>query len=156
MSQPELNSASRGRSRREGGKPSLYRPLRDEKDRYSGYRSKNKPGGGSSAEAATPTILLKSKTSDTRSLSPVRNAHTAGGDVAPQEVARAPARKGVAPVPQAGPTLEPVKLLNEDLMFQDSLHDFLTDNPDFLVVGCVGQQWSGKSSILSHLAASKY
>jgi protein SMG9 len=50
----------------------------------------------------------------------------------------------------------PVKLLSEDLAFQDSLHEFLTDNPDFLVVGCVGLQWSGKSTVLSHLAGSKY
>jgi protein SMG9 len=50
----------------------------------------------------------------------------------------------------------PVKILDENLTFQDSLHEFLSENSDFLVVGCVGLQWSGKSTVLSHLATSKY
>nr|CAG4642086.1 EOG090X0EPT [Eurycercus lamellatus] len=49
---------------------------------------------------------------------------------------------------------EPVKLLNEELGFQNSLLEYLSDDQDFLVIGCVGSQWSGKSSLLSHLAAS--
>nr|CAG4650528.1 EOG090X0EPT [Sida crystallina] len=62
---------------------------------------------------------------------------------------REPSSKGMGLVMSS-----PVKMLNEELLFVDTFGDFLGDNPDFLVVGCVGLQWSGKSSVLSHLATS--
>nr|CAG4645159.1 EOG090X0EPT [Leptodora kindtii] len=36
----------------------------------------------------------------------------------------------------------------------DGLAEYLSENPDFLVIGFVGLQWSGKSTVSSHLAAS--
>nr|CAG4637395.1 EOG090X0EPT [Ceriodaphnia reticulata] len=159
MSQPEQTSSSRGKSRREGGKQSLYKPGRDERDRsgYSSYRGKSRPT--SNVDAAPPTILLKTRANETRSLSPVTHqvktpSVTSGENSARDSTFKIPpTRKDVENVITV-PMTAPVKLLNEEMAFQDSLHDFLGDNPDFLVVGCVGFQWSGKSSVLSHLAAS--
>lgn len=41
---------------------------------------------------------------------------------------------------------------DESLIINDSLLEFLTDSNDFLVVGCIGSQGVGKSSLMSHLA----
>lgn len=161
MSQPEPSSSSRGKSRRDGGKQSLYRPTRDERDRSgysSGYRGKNRPS--SNVDAAPPTILLKTRANDTRSLSPVQqvkpSVSLASGENVSRDAFKVHARKDVLDNTAVPSMPTPVKFLSEDLVFQDSLHDFLTDNCEFLVVGCVGLQWSGKSSVLSHLASSKY
>lgn len=160
MSQPELNFSSRGKPRREGGKQStLYKPSRDERDRSS-YRGKSRQLA--SMDLAPPTILLKTRANETRSLSPVQQVKNPSTNSALDDNSakaatfRAPLRKDVDNTTTIIPSMtSPVKLLGEELSFQDSLHDFLSDNPDFLVVGCVGLQWSGKSSILSHLAASE-
>jgi protein SMG9 len=158
MSQPETNSSSRGKSRREGGKQSLYKPSRDERDRSgygSNYRGKNRQSAN--VDIAPPTILLKTRANETRSLSPVHQVKTSvSGENLSRNAFKIPARKDDSDNTATVIMTAPVKLLSEDLAFQDSLHEFLTDNPDFLVVGCVGLQWSGKSSVLSHLAASKY
>lgn len=158
MSQPEPNTTSRGKPRREGGKQSLYKPSRDERDRswHTSYRGKGRQSAN--IDATPPTILLKTRANETRSLSPVHQVKTSnpssGGEGAARETFKIPARKDVD-TSVAIPMTTTVKFLNEDLAFHDSLHEFLTDNPDFLVIGCVGLQWSGKSSLLSHLAASE-
>lgn len=159
MSQPEPSSSSRGKPRREGGKQSLYKPSRDERDRsgYNSYRGKSRQSVN--VDAAPPTILLKTRANETRSLSPVHQMKTSttpsGGESTARETFKVPAARKDVDTTITIPMIVPVKLLNEDLNLQDSIHEFLTDNPDFLVVGCVGLQWSGKSSVLSHLAASE-
>ncbi|KAK2711619.1 nonsense-mediated mRNA decay factor SMG9-like isoform X2 [Artemia franciscana] len=45
----------------------------------------------------------------------------------------------------------PVKLLDEMLVFSNSVMQFLNEQSDFLVVGCIGTQGVGKSHILSSL-----
>ena len=157
MSQPEPSS-SRGKTRREGGKPTLYKPGRDERDRsgYSSYRGKSRQT--SNVDAAPPTILLKTRANETRSLSPVTHNQVkipSGGENSRDPTFKIPPVKKEVENVVTIPMTAPVKLLNEEMSFQDSLHDFLGDNPDFLVIGCVGLQWSGKSSVLSHLAASE-
>ncbi|XP_032794696.2 protein SMG9 [Daphnia magna] len=159
MSQPEASSTSRGKSRRDGGKQSLYRPTRDERDRSgynSGYRGKSRPAAN--VDAAPPTILLKTRANDTRSLSPVQQVKPSGplasGENLSRDAFKVHARKDVSDNTAVLSMATPVKFLSKDLIFQDSLHDFLTDNCEFLVIGCVGLQWSGKSSVLSHLASS--
>jgi protein SMG9 len=47
-----------------------------------------------------------------------------------------------------------VKLLDDNtLQICDGLFEFLTDQNDFLVVGCLGLQGVGKSTVMSHLAS---
>ncbi|XP_044750959.1 protein SMG9 [Coccinella septempunctata] len=48
-----------------------------------------------------------------------------------------------------------IKFLDEGMLFTDNLQDYVRDNSDFLVVGVIGQQGVGKSSILNGLANNK-
>jgi len=45
-----------------------------------------------------------------------------------------------------------VKLIDENHTFCDSIADFLTDNTDFLVIGVLGLQNAGKSTVINSLA----
>ena len=47
-----------------------------------------------------------------------------------------------------------VKLLDENLQWQDDLSDFLNEQTDFLVVGVLGKKGAGKSTLMSMLAAN--
>nr|CAG4646614.1 EOG090X0EPT [Macrothrix elegans] len=158
MSQPESGASSRKYRREPAGKQTLYRPSRDERDRsaYSGFRGKSRQAA---ADPTPPTILLKTRANETRSLSPVQQVNKTSADSSTSEAAskdnfKVPPRRDAAGTLPSISMSSPVKFLSEEMFFQDSLHDFLTDNPEFLVVGCVGLQWCGKSTILSHLASS--
>jgi len=161
MSQPEYN---RGKlSKKDGAGSSSSKMSRFETDKkfkdrdrpkFSSH-SRNRP---SAADSNQPTILLKTRAAEARSLSPAPlKSHTIEPSVIrePKESFKVIGSKdgggnfGPSPVMSS-----PVKLLNGELSFQDSLIEHLSDNPDFLVVACVGLQWSGKSTILSHLASS--
>lgn len=48
-----------------------------------------------------------------------------------------------------------VKLLEDGAVFVENLQDFVQENNEFLVVGVVGMQGVGKSTILNLLAANK-
>lgn len=48
-----------------------------------------------------------------------------------------------------------VKLLEDGVVFVENLQDFVQENNDFLVVGVVGMQGVGKSTILNLLAANR-
>jgi len=156
MSQPEYN---RGKLNKKEGVASSSKMSRFDnekkfKDRdrskFSAH-SRNRP---SAADTSQPTILLKARATEARSLSPTPNKSQLI-EAATKEPFKVPGIKD-APGSIHSPIVmsSPVKLLNQELMFQDSLIENLSDNPDFLVVGCVGLQWSGKSTILSHLASS--
>ncbi len=54
------------------------------------------------------------------------------------------------------PMVSSVKLLDENLQWQDTLLEFMCDQPDFLVVGVLGKKGVGKSTLMSLLAGSKY
>lgn len=54
------------------------------------------------------------------------------------------------------PMAGPVKLLDENLQWQDTLLEFMSDQPDFLVVGVLGKKGVGKSTLMSLLAGSKF
>ena len=178
MSQPAEPSSSslRGNNKGRGGSNSqLYRPGRHEGDdrrfnhrdsrasKHSGKNQRYTNAAPESASPAPPTILLKTRaTAETRSLSPVDHQQTkpSTGPTTPvREPFKVPARKDVPGAPlQVLPVMTgPVKLLGEELAnLQTSLlQEFLSDEQDFLVVGCVGPQWTGKSSLLSRLAVSE-
>ena len=44
-----------------------------------------------------------------------------------------------------------LKFVDENHIFCDGISEFLTDNTDFLVIGVIGPQNSGKSTILNSL-----
>ncbi len=116
-----------------------------------GYSSKPRPPFHDASLINPPNITLLKTRREARSPSPTTSSETKdqGSDpAAPPALVRGEPR---------GPKAmrAPVKFLSEELTFVDSLSDYLGENPDFLVVGCVGLQWSGKSSLLSHLAASE-
>jgi len=168
MSQPsDLTgyTSSRGKPRAQ-----LYRPARDDADRSRGRGGNKYFGGGGRHQqrqgdvqsAAPPTILLKTRTqepSQARSLSPAQQQKEPEPFKVPatkKEVTGGMQQSSSTATAAATAMTLPVKILDENLTFQDSLHEFLSENSDYLVVGCVGLQWSGKSTVLSHLAVSKY
>lgn len=166
MSQPEGSALNEGKSQHGSKNRSLKpdlgakftrlsredgdRKYRDkDRSRHSGYSGRNRPPP---ADGNPHTVILKTRTIDTRSLSPVLTPKLPASDFGAKE-----SSKLIGKVPNSSASMStPVKVLNEELIFLDSLGDYLTDNPDFVVIGCVGLQWSGKSTILSHLAVSKY
>ena len=168
MSQPsDLTgyTSSRGKPRAQ-----LYRPARDDADRSRGRGGNKYFGGGGRHQqrqgdvqsTAPPTILLKTRTqepSQARSLSPAQQQKEPEPFKVPatkKEVTGGMQQSSSTATAAATAMTLPVKILDENLTFQDSLHEFLSENSDYLVVGCVGLQWSGKSTVLSHLAVSKY
>lgn len=56
------------------------------------------------------------------------------------------------PAPKTRDMSERSTKLIDDHQFVENLSDYLSDNPDFVVVGVIGPQGSGKSTILNHLA----
>ncbi|KAF6212681.1 hypothetical protein GE061_013207 [Apolygus lucorum] len=109
----------------------------------------------SKAEEPPPTILLKPKDSE-RAASPQATDSKAASktsenqyQLAPRSVPSAVGTAIAAPLQMK----ESIKLMDDDtLIINDSLLEYLSDSNDFLVVGCIGLQGVGKSSILSHLA----
>jgi len=115
----------------------------------------NPSGGGQGSDpagniAAGPgVILVKQRSSAGRSDSPATNTNTGST-----------ANSGT---PQSRTTLrredkslfkqkQPMKLLDESQSFCDGIADYLGDNQDFLVIGVLGLQNTGKSTILNILA----
>ena len=165
MSQPDSVQGGRSAKRDLVGGSTFAKSGRDENERKYKDKDRSKYSGGSgysygprSRQAALDvnphTILLKTRTNETSSLSP--------GPV--KSLAADPSvvltlSKNFAPRENAGhaPTCTPasMKMLSDDFIFQDGLAEYLSENPDFLVIGFVGLQWSGKSTVSSHLAASK-
>jgi protein SMG9 len=47
-----------------------------------------------------------------------------------------------------------VKLVDESFLFCDGALEFLLDQNDFMVVGCLGLQGAGKSTLMSLLAGN--
>ena len=165
MSQPEGSALHEGKSQH-GNKNRTLKPeqgakftrlsredgdrkFRDkDRSRHSGYSGRNRP---SATDLNPHTVILKTRNVDTRSLSPVSNPKLPASEFGVKE-----SSKLIGKIPSSSTSMSTsVKVLNEELIFLDSLSDYLTDNPDFIVIGCVGLQWSGKSTILSHLASSR-
>lgn len=48
----------------------------------------------------------------------------------------------------------PMKLIDDQFQSFDTCLEFLVDQTDFVVIGCIGLQGVGKSTLMSHLAGS--
>ncbi|GLV35793.1 uncharacterized protein CBL_01055 [Carabus blaptoides fortunei] len=91
-----------------------------------------------------PTILLKAR--NERSVSPKRKENDPPAtSVSSHETLSAP-----PPVMS-----ESVKLIEDGVFVQDIVQEYLQDSPDFLVVGVLGGQGVGKSTIMNLLAQNK-
>ncbi|KAK9496320.1 hypothetical protein O3M35_013362 [Rhynocoris fuscipes] len=109
-------------------------------------------------DAPIPTILLKTRDGDSRAVSPqtsLSSKSNKDSDSGPtyQLVPRVPA-PDLSILLSAPPSMKTcVKLLDDEAqVIQDGLLEYLTESTDFLVVGCIGFQSSGKSTIMSHFA----
>lgn len=98
--------------------------------------AENRP---SSQQSARPTTVLR-KESDSQPVYQLAGKHTHSENVNP-----------LAPPPEMK---APVKLLDENLQMCDGILEFLLEQPDFVVVGIIGLQGVGKSTVASLLAES--
>ena len=105
-------------------------------------RSESPPQSGSGSNVAKQ-LLGRKESSTSRSVSPkvvLAESSTANATPAPQQV------------PRAKDMSDRSKKLIDDQQFVDKVSEFLSENPDFLVVGIVGPQSCGKSTIMNALA----
>jgi len=101
-------------------------------------------------EPVVPTIILKTREGESRAISP----KPASKDGAPSyQIAPRVSTPDYASLLQTPPQMKSsVRLLDANsLIISDSLTEYLTESSDFLVIGCIGRQWVGKSTIMSHL-----
>lgn len=57
----------------------------------------------------------------------------------------------LAPLPEMKSS---AKLIDDSLTFCDSALEYLTDQTDFIVIGVIGLQGVGKSTLMSHLVGN--
>ncbi|XP_050548646.1 nonsense-mediated mRNA decay factor SMG9-like [Daktulosphaira vitifoliae] len=101
-----------------------------------------------------PTILIKSRDPENRSSSPTK--------LTPQLLIKKdePHQQCILKnlsddqILSRGPEMKtPVKIIDDYMQFiNEGLSNYLIDQPDFLVIGCIGLQGVGKSTIMSYIA----
>lgn len=128
-------------------------------DRQSSTAAQPPDGGGN--EGATKPSLLLAKSSS-RASSPAGSSNTPKEDgaqttsstntstasVSKQVVPESLSERLVPPPDMAAP----VKLLDDSMHWCDNALEYLVDQPDFYVVGVIGMQGSGKSTVMSILS----
>ncbi|KAL1416301.1 hypothetical protein MTO96_006331 [Rhipicephalus appendiculatus] len=127
-------------------------------DRGTSTQTQSQAGGdAASGESSKPTVLLSKASS--RAESPASSSSTSKDDAqASATVATNPSIK--QPPPEslsdrlaAPPDMAaPVKFIDDSLQWCDNALEYLVDQPDFYVVGIIGMQGAGKSTIMSILA----
>ncbi|KAK7862452.1 hypothetical protein R5R35_001354 [Gryllus longicercus] len=125
-----------------------------EKDRLMDNRSPAKP-----LSQPTPTIILRNRDAENRPASQqsARPTTVLRKESESQPVYQLAGKHGH---PESAnplalpPTMKaPVKLLDETLQLSDAALEFLVEQPDFVVVGLLGAQGVGKSTVASLLAS---
>uniref|UniRef100_T1J0F4 BTB domain-containing protein n=1 Tax=Strigamia maritima TaxID=126957 RepID=T1J0F4_STRMM len=120
-----------------------------------------------------PTVLLRSReesgtpphmTQSSSAITATSSATTTTTILQKSTVAISSA--GNTPTSEVGPSLEnrlaplpemksPVKLIDDNLLWCDNAVEFLQDQTDYFVIGVIGFQGVGKSTLLSYLAGNK-
>ncbi|XP_014246806.1 protein SMG9 [Cimex lectularius] len=111
-----------------------------------------------SEEIAPQTILLKTRDGENRAASPQASSSKLCKDseVTPSYQITSRSTQAEPENPLTAPPImkESTKFLEDNcLQIQDNVLEFLTDTTDFLVVGCLGLQGVGKSTVMSHLVS---
>uniref|UniRef100_A0A1B6E5D5 Protein SMG9 n=1 Tax=Clastoptera arizonana TaxID=38151 RepID=A0A1B6E5D5_9HEMI len=125
-----------------------------------GRVNKGKLLDGQEKPLSQPTIILRTREGDNRALSPSQRSLPTSRqkkDTESQPPSYQLAAKPSNPESSNPLALPPemkssVKLIDEYFQISDNCLEFLTDQTDFLVIGCLGLQSVGKSTLMSHLA----
>ncbi|XP_054272930.1 nonsense-mediated mRNA decay factor SMG9-like [Macrosteles quadrilineatus] len=118
---------------------------------------KNKPQENAEKPLSQPTIILSTRDGDNRAVSP--SQRSARGEKKNETPAplyhlapKTSSSENTNALALPPEMTSSVKLINDQFQMLDSCLEFLTDQTDFIVIGCVGPQGAGKSTLMSHLA----
>ncbi|CAL1681078.1 unnamed protein product [Lasius platythorax] len=99
-----------------------------------------------------PTFILKTREGESRAVSPSqRNGHKKDTDIssgAPTKIPDSIRMFSICPE-----MITCIKFMDENMQLCENPIDYLSDQQDFLVVGCLGAQGVGKSTIMSLLTS---
>lgn len=109
-----------------------------------------------------PTIILRTRESENRAVSPSqRSAAMARKDAEVQQpqlyqiATKHTTTENTNPLALPPHMKTSVKLVDESFQLCDTCLEYLLDQNDFIVVGCLGLQGAGKSTVMSLLAGSQ-
>ncbi|PSN58032.1 Protein SMG9 [Blattella germanica] len=102
-----------------------------------------------------PTIILRTREGENRAVSPSQRPGTVVRYILTRVGVHPPVPKHTNPLAPPPEMKSSVKLVDESLQFCDGSLEFLLDQNDFIVVGCLGLQGVGKSTIMSLLAGNQ-
>ncbi|XP_033223438.1 protein SMG9 [Belonocnema kinseyi] len=101
-----------------------------------------------------PTFILKTREGESRAVSPSqRNGNKKDSDSQSCSSSKSSEHRNI--ISMCVEMTNCVKLVDENMQLCEGPLDFLYDQQDFLVVGCLGTQGVGKSTIMSLLASSE-
>lgn len=117
-------------------------------------------GDGPSGDGAKPTVLLSKASSRAASPATSSTALKDDGQGASSSASGGPAASKQAPAAEslsdrlaAPPEMAaPAKFIDDTLQWCDNALEYLVDQPDFYVVGIIGMQGAGKSTVMSILS----
>ncbi|KAJ8668428.1 hypothetical protein QAD02_010091 [Eretmocerus hayati] len=99
-----------------------------------------------------PTFILKTREGENRAVSPSqRNGSKKESEHSNVSTKPLDVRAALAACPEM---TKCIKFMDENMQLCDNPLDFLCDQQDFLVIGCVGTQGVGKSTIMSLLTSN--
>ncbi|XP_051163003.1 nonsense-mediated mRNA decay factor SMG9 [Leptopilina boulardi] len=103
--------------------------------------------------ADRPTFILKTREGESRAVSPSqRNGNKKESESHASSTHKTPEPRSI--ISMCVEMTNCIKLVDENMQLCEGPLDFLYDQQDFLVVGCLGTQGVGKSTIMSLLTAN--